>query len=583
MINFYIMNLASNYFKPIHLLILIGVLIIILIVYLIMHGIYIHRKKKLSHYIELEDNLRLLKIDLLNKTVYSLKKVNLSTPKTISLEEFLRKFDSRNQDKLNRWLLSLLNKNINSTKYLEITNYNIKSHEYYQDVFVSEKINYDNHIVHVQHLSYSIRSKKIPECPFIKNESEIDRQLYRLKKNDNITIALLSFFPTSLYNSSKDYHLDKIIYHQIIELIIQSINKNYFFSFQNNDDILLFLPNYDYEKDTFLSSLNKSIKKFYTINSLRFDNYNLCIAKMNENKSEYKNLIKKLKTFSRKLINNKVFNETMFYFDEYHQYGSDDIATLNTDIKNTIENDLISYIYKPVINSKNGFIDSYTLLIRPISEKINDYNLFVDSLLKQNLADKYLQLIIENIKKSFSDDIINNKKVAKKVNFQISPALINALINNIDLIKNSSDIDFIISFKNSSIVDAIANQSNFLDTIKLFEASNIHFGLELVDINILHEFDISIFKHISFSYTFFKDNFSHNKNKIIMKNAIMSFYKQKKFITIYEIVDWASMETLICNHVFLFSGKILDLKDEINPIVSKRLSSKVRELYSKYY
>lgn len=273
----------------------------------------------------------------------------------------------------------------------------------------------------------------------------------------------------------------------------------------------------------------------------------------------------------------------MFYFDEYHQYGTDDITTLNSDIKNTIENDLITYIYKPVINSKNGFIDSYTLLIRPISEKINNYDLFVDSLLKQNLSDKYLQLIIENIKKSFSDNIINNKKVAKKVSFQISPALINALINNIELMKNSPDIDFIISFKNSSINDAIANQSNFLDTIRLFEASNIHFGLELVDISILHEFDVSVFKHISFSYTFFKDTFSHNKNKIIMKNAIMSFYKQKKYVTIYEIVDWASMETLICNHVFLFSGKILDLKDEINPIVSKRLSSKVRELYSKYY
>ena len=112
---------------------------------------------------------------------------------------------------------------------------------------------------------------------------------------------------------------------------------------------------------------------------------------------------------------------------------------------------------------------------------------------------------------------------------------------------------------------------------------NVSFKLDLDNIHVPSDEILSKFKYVSFSNTFFKSIISNSKNNIMFTNLLCRLYKNHKILMAYEIVDWTTIETLICNNVFIFSGNIFETNDEINPIISKRITSKIKELYNKYH
>ncbi len=579
-----IKDFITQYLTLAHFFIILGVMIVLIGIFIILKGMYKSKHNNLKNKINSEDNVTHLIFDLLNKTIYCFKKVNLDTPITITLEDFLKEYDEKNREKLKRWLFSLLNTNINNNQYFESINFNKARHEYYQDVFVLRSVNNEKHTLHIDHISYSMLSKKVPECQYIKNANEIDRIFYRLKRNSSLVIGLISFFPTKIFNTHNEYCFDKITQHQLIDMIINMLDKNHFITIQNNGDIAFIITNYVSDKDTFITQLNDKISKFYVINSLNNESYNICISRQDTNNADYKNCIKKLKTFSKKLINNKNYSEHLFYLDEFHDYSCLDIDSINNETKKAIENNLFSYTFKPVINSKNGFIYGYNLFIKPISLEISDFDLFVDSLLSQNLASSYLRLVVNNIISSLNDEKnIRNKKVIKRISFNYSPYLMESIIYNLDLFRKNEDIEFVFIMKSDTVNTSIINQTNFLDNFNIIDLPNVSFKLDLDNIHVPSDEILSKFKYVSFSNTFFKSIISNSKNNIMFTNLLCRLYKNHKILMAYEIVDWTTIETLICNNVFIFSGKIFETNDEINPIISKRITSKIKELYNKYH
>lgn len=581
-----IKDFITKYMTITHFLLILGFIIIGFGLFFVIRGMHKSKIKRLNSEIANNDNITHFVVDLLNKSVYLFKKNNLENARTISLEEFLNHYSGKNQESLNRWLFNQLNTKISAAKYIKLTHYKKNMHEYFDDVYAIEKVDTDRHVLHVDCISFGIRSKKSSDCPYIKNFTELDRMFYRMKKSDLVTIALISFFPCSVHNKYSEYSLDSIVYFQLFSTIIHLLNKNCYLSVQSNGDIALIIINYDFAKDNIIMKINEYLHNYYVINNMKIDDYNICVSKLNVEKSDYKSVLKQLKQFSHHLIASNDTSNHVYYYDDSHRYDTLEVASINKETKDAINNNLFNYTYKFVLNSKNGSIDSFIAMITPFSETISNHDLFLDSILSQNLATDYLKMIINTLSKDINgrfEDTTKAKKLSRKVSFDFSPSLIQSISDNLELFRSYSDIEFTFILKNSDINDSMMNQDNFIESLSKIKEPNIKFRLELDVLTMPSKEIMNIINSVSFSNTFVRNITEDNKNHILFSNMLLSFLSSKKTLLAYDMIDWLTIETLICNNVLLFSGDVFETKNSINPLISKRITSKLKEIYTKYY
>ena len=74
-----------------------------------------------------------------------------------------------------------------------------------------------------------------------------------------------------------------------------------------------------------------------------------------------------------------------------------------------------------------------------------------------------------------------------------------------------------------------------------------------------------------------------NANFFLQTNLFKLFNQNKIIIIAENIDDWQALETLISGKVGIFSSKCFELNYDLTATVSKKISSKIDNIYKKYY
>ena len=74
-----------------------------------------------------------------------------------------------------------------------------------------------------------------------------------------------------------------------------------------------------------------------------------------------------------------------------------------------------------------------------------------------------------------------------------------------------------------------------------------------------------------------------NKGNMILTTFFNNMISQKKVLIASHVPDWSTYETLICKKVSIFNGRFLENQSQDTLEINRRILTKMKEIYKKYY
>ena len=567
-----IIDYINRHFTGSHLLILLGALIVFIGLIIVVVALY----KKYVH--ELKQNIinsnyyKFLKVDLLNKNIYMFSKKDLKDAKEISLPDFLSQFDEDNQKIINRWFLSQLSKKKIEQNYKEITNYSKRKKSYSKDIFVCRQIDYTTHILFIDYYSSNNRTNQ----QYIKVDYEIERCFFKLKKSSITTIGTIFFFST--IDGNLPVTSDPIYRQQIVDIVLKYTNKNNFLALLKNDEIcLISLNDYAEEEKRYeiLNSMRNDICSFFSINNFSNQSFNIALYKNIGEKINFNDCLKKVRSLQNYLLDNYQYIPTIsFYYDD-GEYNCKNKTQDNDKIKKAILKDEFILSITPFLTAKKPSIPFYKITYKPLdnsllSNKYSSINDIFNSPLKQD----YINSLTKKIDEAYSRI---SKNISNAILIDIPLKAINYFINNSSLI---SKYKVIFNISNSEL----ENQTNddYIEVLTNAKSLGYKICVNMDCItnpkeNVLRLMDFAFFNEKCITKRPFNANF-------FLQTNLFKLFNQNKIIIIAESIDdWQALETLISGKVGIFSSKCFELNYDLTATVSKKISSKIDNIYKKYY
>lgn len=565
------------------------IVIISLFIFVILTTIFVlfysYKSKEINKAIDDVNNLSHLMIDIFNKKITYFNTVKLDEKIETSIDNFLNRFSQKNKVLISRWLLNLLNPNILTSAYLEIKDTSRRSKASCLYLFHCCEVKPEKNLIHIDLYSSNQYEKRMHDSYYIKSEDEIDRSFYRLKKNSTVSIGLISFYPKARVITKNGYKIDKILQRRIIDLILKKLSKNRFITILKNGEIVIVSINKISSDKTFFENLEKEISRFYTTNDLDNRSFNLCLMVNTGNKLNFKICLKKLKDLSNYQILSRQEDKHFFLYNPQETFEEPLQNILIEETKRIMERKNFIIAYTPFINIASTIIDNYYFDIKPASELFEDKYLFYECLHNANLTLDYLNHIIDIITYDFEDEsTTKGKRTSKDIAIEISPLFLESLLAIKERLTSLKEYKFNFIIKCDDINNYYLKTKNSVEILdSLFNASNINLWIKVFKPVLPTKKIIDLTQAFIISNIYYRDCIQEYKNKVLYSNLFKKINAYNKLIYFYNVPDFTSLETLLCQNIYYFAGPFLNSEEEINPTISKRISAKLKDLYLKYY
>lgn len=575
----------TSYIQFDHFLYLVGCLIILIGVSIIVQNVCTNRKNTIAKMISLEHDMTHLTVDLFNKTVYFFSRESLSDAKIMTLSEYLESFNEKNRECLHRWFYNAINPDISNPEYLELQSFSKKDKTFHTELFICRKANIATHKLHLDHFSYSLQSKKQAACPFMKEDYELDRIFYRLRKTVPVLVGLLSFFCTD-NRCNGDYKLDKLLHAQILDILIKNCDKKHYLSLMKNGNIAFVILKYNEKEDTFLHRIEKELNRFYAVNAMESEGFHITYSVQKAENLQYKASIRKMSDCSFSKLQNHIYDRQLF---PYQEIDPEDLTLqdrITAEVKNVLKNNQMIYDFIPVFNCKTGTVDSYDTEIRAANDFFKDAEDFLTKVSETGCANDYLATVVRSITTQYQSETLTKKRVAKTVVLHIRPEMMDSVANSVRYFRRQPDIVFILSMKSNEMVQYGMRFSEFrtkLENICVKKVDNLRFRIQITDTEFSCDQFIDRIQSFEIAADYFDTVIRDSQRHFLLSNLLTYLTQEGKPVVVTHVNDWTTYETLLCHRISYCSGKVFETENMVNPPVSKRISSRVKELYAKYY
>jgi len=569
-----IIDLITSTFQLWHFLALLGFILIFVGLLIIIPNLYKHKKNYINQLIANLDNLEHISIDVLNKTIYYFSTIKAASPTKENLNSYLMNYDEKNRTALNRWITTLTNKNDLDNNFFELTSYSKEKKSYVKEVFILKSITPEKNMVHIDKYVSSLKNKKNPECPHIKADYEIERCFFRLKKNSNTFIGLLTFYSTDIIKNNKPYHLDRISRQHIIDIILPFCDHNHLITQLKNGDLGLIILNYSPLKDHFINNILSCINKYYEISKTKNENFHITGYINKGAQINYNECIKKNRTLSNHLIDTENFQKNIFFYSDEVEYPIKSKNIAIEKIKKIISKEDVQIQINPYLKSKDARLSFYSY------EMLNDNYTHLDFAKDCAFANKEIEYLRLYLKKTLEAIDSNKEKcLSKDAMITISSHMIPTLMELLPEFK-MAPCHFILNIVEDEYLNKNRDQfSNYLKEI-------VDLGFDLCIC--MAKDSIPYNSIINFAhYILINQDIIHSLKKTQGNMTLTTFFNnmidKKKILIASQVPDWAAFETLICKKVSIFNGRFLEQQSQQNLEINRRVLNKMKEIYKKYY
>lgn len=573
-----ILNTITDKFNYLHFIALLLIIVIFIVVIILLSVSARNKNKKLKELIKNKNNLHHLIINLIDRTVYSFSTKKLINASTVKLDTFLDNYEDTNKKQLYRWILSQLNRKDNLENSFDFINYDKKNKTYTKEIFVCTKNNYEDSTLNIDYYSIMIGDKN--KIPFlIKSEYEIERNFYKLRKNAITNIGLISLFYTDEKKQNKNC-LELIKYQQLLELLLKRSDKNHLLTTLKDGSIVLIMLNQKNDSKKYLTSILNDLHHFLEINNLKDISFNICVYQNKGNVVDYKDCLNKVLTLKKYLLDDQTYTPDIYQYYEGGNFPCNKKENTVKMLEKAILREEFTYTITPFYSVRSGKLKYYKIDLEPNENSLLTKKQVNDFIHTHSLGKIYLEMIIKKINKFFDN---NRYSRDDKPRILINSPLwfIDIINQNITHIPDFFKYCFIFNINDQEIKLQIDDE--YIKSLRTMKELGNRLCLEVTSTENTKNSILNLIDYAIINGDYIKDNIKNKKTYFLQSNLISDLSNRKISLLGDNINDQSTLETFVSNKIHIIAGKCLENESKITSTLSKKVASRVKAIYDKYY
>lgn len=584
--NYFLVFLTlEDYISITHLAIIFILLLISIIAIMIVLLFIKRRKKELKTMLNKTYFGRQYRVDLINEKVDYFDVSSPENFKTCTLDEFLKKFHTKDYDEVKIWLNALFDKDYKGNTFFEKFIYD---ETWDEDILILFNVRY---ILDEKKMIY-LESFRFPDLALSKiskknkglfTKDEALEKYYRSRKTKSVAIYYVHLYSKQEFRPS---HASKehLIILNIIQSLIRGLRKNCFIYMINASNLCFidFRPKNDVSVRKTTDFLKSNIDITLSLQSSEVD-YTYRIGAYYNQNFDSLSLKDKLRYAEEAAIyaKNSYEENNVCFYDKNINYNQTKHSRKIDEMNHILQNNLFQVLYTPYVDSKTGKTKGFMCNISINSKIFTSLKDLEATIHQQEKTDEYVELILENCLHGLEDPSLKRKTqrllIIPMPLFFFSRALKYLSSHTIKEAKLSfmADQEDFLYLSNSNVVKEI---SKIIDAIsKKGFFSSIQIDNTQIDIN---EDILKLFNCFVLDDEFVYQNVTNIRGKILIDHLLDQLSSYKVPIIANGIQIWSHAELLSSLGVQYLSGPAIATPSEAISDVPKKITQKIVALNS---
>lgn len=569
------------------ILLSVGIAIVVATILFAFTGIKDKKYEKAIKYESLTASICI--IDVQKNKITSFNKSDLKHKITSDLMAFYDQFHPNDVDKVKNWIFAISVGRENVEQYLEADIMINNGRKPCFSLLKLLKFNRESGIIHIetQLLKYTT-ANNAPKVKFNKRHvpfgivkrSQISQIINKNKSLRGYTFGIRFF-----------YSKQKVLSNNKIEKRMLMTLKNEIYPFANNvknprqilddgdNEIFLFDLKIVERKNAMqlANSIAHALRKEMEVDGfLGYISFTIGIVENGQYYQDFDTIME----FCKEACITGQTNEQEIVMHERNINALTSIAKLEEQINHIFQRDVLRYLFRPIINVKDGSIIGYFEYVKAYDSPFSTFNEMSKYAAKINKNVDLLATVCKHVIPKFVSETHGN---GGNLFISISLLDIESVTDIIEQIPLSSSAKITLIVDEQEIKENATNISLICDSFKKITEKGYSLALLLKDKNLLLDSSVySLFDYFVVGSAMIGEIRKNNRIRLSAYTLIESLLKYKKPIIASDLESWQSVELIIESGIQYISTDVVSpSNDMILPIVKKKLE-KVMSMTEKY-
>lgn len=559
--------------------IIIFILVIVTIIFLILSSV---RKKNFLKQVSYESTSAYIYIiNAQQNTILYFNKSDIKNKKTADLLSFYSKFHPNDSEKVKSWISSIMSDPTNAEQYLEADT--LLEHGKKPCFSLLKLLKFDSNVglIHIESriLKYYVpnnapKAKKTKRVPTgIVKRSQIMSLIKNNKSVRGYTFCLRFFYAKKIFANHKiERHMTMTLKNTIYPFASASKTGRQILDEGGNElflfDLKLASPEGAYQ---LANSIAHVLRKEMEVNA--FSTYVSFTIGFVKNELFYQLFDDIIEASRTACISGQTNGKEIAEF-ERNVGAPSEMAKFTEQIDHILKNDVLKYMFRPILDSRQGRILGYFEYVQPHDSPFTNFKEMSKYASKINKNVDLFAIIAKHVIPKFASE---NHDPSVSLFLSVSMMDINHITDIIKDIPTSNKTSITFVFDEQEVNENASNGELLINALKAIK--NDGFGLSLLlkdkdlllDDNFYHMFDYFIVD--SAMVGIIKKN---NHIRLSIFTLIESLLKFERPIIATDLESWQSIELFIKSGIELISSEVLSSNSEhLLPIEKKRVEKVV--------
>ncbi|MCD8203853.1 MAG: EAL domain-containing protein [Coprobacillus sp.] len=560
--------------------------LIVIIAFLISFLVIRHHNKVSKNRLLGESNTsRVYIVDTIHKSVTYFNKTNLRNKETTSLDTFYKRFHPNDIARVKKWINDIETNQKNVEQYLQADIHVKGSKTPYFSLLKllhydkeSGLIHLESHILKYITPANSEKKKKTYKGKTgLTDEATISKTINNMKKPTGYSFCIRFFhIKQSVLNTDKEegfvaMTLRNEIYpfasdsHHPKKILDVSENELFVFDLgmTSTDDAL-----------QFVSSLIKALNKAIEVNNFKERiTYSIGVVPNSAFYHNYRSLIKEGQSAATYAHQE---NKPFYIYQTISSYQETNFSQYEDYINRLIKNNLMHYVYRPIVDSRNRETYGYFANIRLFDTPFVSFEetMYYAYELNEN-RDLFAKASRNIITKYIAETPSRNARLF----YPVSMVNINNISEIFSQIPRIDDITLVILLSEQDVSHNVEDAEVFKEKMDEIKALGFQIGVSMKDRNLL--LDTKIYRNFDYfivGSSLIGEVKTSNKTRLSIHSLLESLLKYKKPIIATDIDNWTTIELIIRSGIDLVSSDVISYYSEMILPVEKKKLDKIEQI-----
>ena len=519
------------------------------------------------------NSLRIFVVDVKNDNVRFFNRSHLRRKRTFSMTDFYNQFPASERERIITWIGDLLNKELDTPKYLEINVMISKSHRNNFSILQVDKIDYDKQLIYLE--SYLLKYISTAKLKYNEYSNFISIETFEklLNKNNSKGYTLCFNF---YEKKSVSEEIPHVLYAKLKDVLVPYLSAKTVMLSYNEHQIIVsdFKAASRSNVMQLMSTLKNDINKVLAISSGEADiAFSIGVV---ENKFFPQNADKIIETVLALSSIAKEDNEEFIFYEEGRSLdASTDVQHYRTEVERIIQDKRLRYLYRPIYDALRGRTLGYQMFVQPLDSFFGSIEELKSYAIRTEDDRELFATVARN---GISKFIQERDGVTFRLFFPVSLNELNYVNRTMSHIQNISDTNIVLVCDENELVD-LESIDPFLAAARLFKSKGYEVALAINDNDLtlsplLYEiFDaylISVKAHIS------KKNSARQLPSF--QRLIEKLLRYQKTIIATDIPSWDIVELILKFGIGYVSSDVIAPMDENILPISKKSITKIKSI-----